>query len=358
MVKKNVWTLSADETHCAARRRLWCAKIESHHMFEVVVICLIFMSCASLAVEGPSCQAVEVADGSLQADVGLEDSLDDCTAYKYRHHFMFIRYSVYGVFILEMMLCSVSRGFMMTSCKTVGPYLGNNICRIDFLIICIITFCMMDTTDSKGLRFVRSMSPSVGLVRHQHIKNILNSLASSLPALFVVSVPIIFLMAMLAIVGVDLFGNGQMKRCVLENNVLSYLGDGDYLSYNITQCHAEAISNGGQIVEGNDFPVGGVFTWANPELDFDNAIHGIKALLAAATAGVMPTQNVVMEVSQSIYTSAKCVHCAHTIFHMPTRCVCFVDPRPWATTGTGCVQVKPVLFCGFPLDIHFFSHEP
>ena len=305
---------------CACCCRLFCAKIESHYIFEIVVICLILLSCASLAIEGPSCQREQMDAGTSQlkslSSAGVNslqnlnasgfldvkasaapEAADECTANKYRLYFDLISYSVYGIFFLEMLLCSVSRGFIMTACTTCRPYLRNNICRVDFVILLIMSFCMMDTTGSKGLHFIKVISPAAGLVRHKHIQNITKSFASSLPMLFVVSVPIMFLMAMLAIVGVDLFGDGQMKRCVLEKDILSYLGDEEFLGYNITECHTAALRNGGNIVAGNgNFPVGGKLTWANPPLHFDNALYGIETLLAAATAGVMPTQQVVIEI--------------------------------------------------------------
>ena len=46
------------------------------------------------------------------------------------------------------------------------------------------------------------------------------------------------------------------------------------------------------------FPSGGGYKWANPPLHFDDALHGLQLLLSAASAGVMPSQNIAFDVSE------------------------------------------------------------
>ena len=82
----------------------------------------------------------------------------------------------------------------------------------------------MEQDGDKGLRFIRSIAPSASLIRDRHVKKIIKSFTKSLPGCATVAVPIVFMMCMMSILGVDIFGNGQMKRCVNEDDVLSYLG--------------------------------------------------------------------------------------------------------------------------------------
>jgi hypothetical protein len=88
-----------------------------------------------------------------------------------------------------------------------------------------------------------------------------------------VSLPILFLMAMLSIVGVDLFGDGQMMRCLDKDNGLSFLDED--LPYNQSQCGHKSTT-----------------VWKNPPWSFDNAVDGMISLCKAASVGVMPIQNV------------------------------------------------------------------
>ena len=75
------------------------------------------------------------------------------------------------------------------------------------------------------------------------MKKIIKSFTKSLPGCATVAVPIVFMMCMMSILGVDIFGNGQMKRCVNEDDVLSYLG-GEFTVFSSDQhCHRRTYSH-------------------------------------------------------------------------------------------------------------------
>ena len=285
--------------------RIFAAKVESHDYFELFIITLVLINCAGIALEGPSCNSggsldinslsndliisaltesgAELANvtetgANITSDCIAADcfaSSGDCIAELYMTEFDILAGVILGAFYLELILRSISRGFILKS-GNVTPFLGHGYNQVDICIIIICTFSHVVNKDSLGvwghaIRLLGSMAPAATLVRSRALRKILTSFGSSLPMVGVVSVPIVFLMMMLSLVGVELFGRGQFQRCMLASDHLSFLDDD--LDLNQTECEA---------IDGLE--------WVNPPWNFDNALSGTASLLKASSAGVMNMQ--------------------------------------------------------------------
>eukprot|EP01043_Picozoa_sp_COSAG02_P024531 COSAG02_NODE_1343_length_13161_cov_12.669959_1_plen_3095_part_00 len=256
--------------------RVVCARVGHHVYFEIVMISLICMSCISVAIEGPGC-----ADGDQLASDGSDIQSVECPENELKPIFTAVRYLILGGFILELLLRSVSGGFMLKSGPS-RPYLANKQNLIDFVIILVIlgTYSVdkwMRNADeySRSIGLVRAMAPMFSLVRNRPLRNIFHAFSHALPLIATVMLPIVFLMAMMSVVAVDLFGHGKFRRCMATGNMISYLDGEDHDGYNQTECLIASAR--GLDVE-----------WINPPFNFDNAYAGIVTLFKAATAGFMP----------------------------------------------------------------------
>ena len=70
---------------------VFVSQVESHRMFEIVVVTLIVLSLGSLAVEGPTCQkaAIEAASSSLDLTVAETSSWEDANTSVRRALFLY-----------------------------------------------------------------------------------------------------------------------------------------------------------------------------------------------------------------------------------------------------------------------------
>ena len=95
-----------------------------------------------------------------------------------------------------MVLKAVSRGFFLRSAhNNAQPYLVEN--RLDFVIIIIVCTTTYFLESDTATRLARSMTPLATLVRIPSVAKILRPFSQALPMIGVVSLPILFLMAIL-----------------------------------------------------------------------------------------------------------------------------------------------------------------
>jgi hypothetical protein len=283
--------------------RIFCATIESHPLFEGLIVSMVLLSCFSIAIEGPSCKDTEkdvvvnisgtvdgidlsqvIGTSDTDADMDPEDN--ECIALKYKLYFETLNIFILALFYVELIFRSISRGFVQTS-GTMTPFLRSGYNQVDMLIIIVCTSAYVtkagveeegDMHSMVGL--IQSLIPTATLIRNKNLRRILGSFAASLPMIAVVCVPIIFMMCMMSIVGVDLFGRGKMARCVLESDVLSYMDDYEWITFNITVCEG---------VDG--------LQWQAPPYNFEDAFAGVNTLLKCATVGVVPVQQMVRDIT-------------------------------------------------------------
>ena len=124
--------------------RVFCARVERSVYFEAVMISLICLSCISVAIEGPGCDSlsldvlpVAALAAAASADASAEVAAVECPKNALEGVFVAVGYLVLGALILELVLCSISRGFLLKSGPS-RPYLRNKQNLVDFLIILVI----------------------------------------------------------------------------------------------------------------------------------------------------------------------------------------------------------------------------
>ena len=310
--------------------RVFACKIESHKNFEVTVLVAILISCLAMTTK-KQCMSVGNLLGinetlmeemaNMANDTGMfelggrdEKSVGECEGGFDR--VALIQATVLFVFYVELVLRSISRGFALKAGPR-APYLRSGMNQIDFMIIVICTSTRIilpgieDPNQRTYVEMLQSMAPMMSLVRHRGLRKIFGAFKSALPLIAVVSVPIVFLMGILGFIGVEIFGQGQLMQCMpLPDSLVAhqldekfpdsyceggtcnpsrtvgntYLDDSEYASLNQTECY-DAQKNGAFV------------EWKAPPFGFDNAFEGVITLLKAATAGVMPIQNVAIMVT-------------------------------------------------------------
>ena len=332
--------------------RMICCKIENHLFFEITIISIILLSCVALAMAKPCVEMDEdddsnSTDGSGSWEEGTGGAGGEFAACDREDPWTVfadvVRVLVLIIFYTELILRSISRGFLSVSGPS-KPYLRRGFDQIDFVIILICTWSEIKITDFDGndqqyVKMIRSMAPMVSLVRNRGLRSVFYSFRNALPLIAVVSLPILFLMGMMSIVGVDLFGSTQMMQCMprpgtvwdpeLEPTETKLVNGEIYTSYYkdsvVDACGGEMCT---VYVAGDDMPsmeigtgylnddellgtpisernvteckelmlAGHPVEWKNPPFSFDHAFGGLLSLCKAATAGVMPIQNVAVNI--------------------------------------------------------------
>eukprot|EP01043_Picozoa_sp_COSAG02_P026014 COSAG02_NODE_1484_length_12382_cov_6.377758_2_plen_3395_part_00 len=180
--------------------RVGAARIETSPWFLRGMIGLIFTSMTLLALED-------------------EDVLESGT---WETRTKLVEYSVWLYFLAEMVLKSISSGFIFKSGPST-PYLGNQRNRNDFafVVLAAMTAVPSITTylraehgvQDRHLRLLRGMGPMVGLLQSREIRIVTGSFYSCLPGVATVMVPMIFVLLMFALLGFELY-NGRLRRCM------------------------------------------------------------------------------------------------------------------------------------------------
>jgi hypothetical protein len=213
--------------------RLLCAKIESHPLFDSVVMYMILFSCVVLAFESPD----------MKADFGV--------------YFDIFNLALLCLFYMEMLVKMVVHGAFRSSGPTL-PYYKNPLNRLDFFVLFVITCTYVLPLGGIGdagaagrvLRLVRVMMPMLELMRNDSLRALINTFALSLPAVGAIMCLLSILLAVFGIVGVEYFG-GRLYRCVYADDLYNVVPLEEV--HNRTQCEARDDA-----------------LWRNPAWDFDN----------------------------------------------------------------------------------------
>lgn len=182
--------------------RVGAAKIETNPWFLRGMIGLIFTSMIVLALED-------------------EDRLEAGTS-MWAESTKLMEYAVWGYFVAEMVLKSISSGFIFKSGPST-PYLGNQRGRNDFAFVVLAGITQLPSitaylraehrVEDRHLRILRGLGPMVGLLQSYEIRIVTGSFYMCLPGVATVMVPMIFVLLMFALLGFELY-NGRLRRCM------------------------------------------------------------------------------------------------------------------------------------------------
>lgn len=227
-----------------------------------------------------------------------------------------MEYTVYGYFVAEMVIKSISSGFISKSGPS-APYLGHQRGRNDFIFIVLATLTQMpnvvtfleDEYDLEGrhLRIIRGLGPMVGLLNSGGIRTVMGSFYSCLPGVATVMVPMLFVLVMFALLGFELY-NGLLLRCECpppnvnattggdEVSGMDWCnGGGAAVSCNDTATYFDGDDCFGYGVDSIDFiPINNRtgcdlrgYQWSNPRIEgnYDDVITAMITLFKGSTTG-------------------------------------------------------------------------
>eukprot|EP01043_Picozoa_sp_COSAG02_P000474 COSAG02_NODE_8_length_60691_cov_104.994752_40_plen_2944_part_00 len=252
--------------------RIGCAGVQGHPIFRNTILVLIFVSCLTLAIEGPD-------NGPVRQNYG--------------EYFDAISAIVLFAFLVEAALKIVIHGFYYSS----GPsksYLQTKMNRVDFLIIvvCVIGYLpwigdQLQGGWAKSLRVVRVLTPLVNLTKSPEILLVVMSFLRSIPDTSVIILPLFLMAVVFAVVGQEWFGGSlgechasctvvTESRCIAAANIAESVD----VSLNIDSA-ADKLLNLESCVK-----AGG--TWVSEMFNFDNTLGGVSLLFVALADGVHP----------------------------------------------------------------------
>eukprot|EP01046_Picozoa_sp_COSAG06_P000706 COSAG06_NODE_20_length_33882_cov_18.856969_18_plen_2148_part_00 len=235
--------------------RLSCARIESSHYFEDVIMWYVMASCFIIAFESPE----------LMDEYGL--------------YFDLFNAALLALFYTQMGIRMIVHGVVRTSGPTL-PYVKNPLNRLDIFVIVVVTMTYI-LPSHRVLRLVRVMVPLLELLRNDSLRTLIQTFALSLPAVGAILALLSILFAVFGIVGVEYFG-GRLYRCVYADSTYDRIPD----VANRTEC------------ELRDDAV-----WENPPWDFDNIFSAGAALfymcINSGWAEIMDSTLDITDVDQS-----------------------------------------------------------
>jgi hypothetical protein len=211
----------------------------------------------------------------------------------FHDYFRWAEYSVLLCFFLELIIKSITSGFLFNAGPTT-PYLRKTLNRLNFVAFIVLTDSFTDwvglTDDDRQKQLVRGLVPMVALLSHPGIGTVITSFVKSLPGIVTVLTPTVFVGMMFSVVGVEYFG-GSFKRCVCPDT-------GEVV-------HGELQCNGSRtapVITGADCRDRG-YDWINPPGlgHFDNTVAGLMTLWKLATSGYVATQELAMDVKRTTY---------------------------------------------------------
>lgn len=180
-------------------------RIVTHSIFETLSIFLILMNTIFMGFEQSSSSIqISNSEGFLSIDEGAVET------------FFVVAYTV------EMMMKIVGMGFLFNS----NAYLRSGWNVLDFVIIVSSLFLEMvpniESLNISALRTLRVLRPLRTISNIQSLKNILATIASSLPYLLDIAIVISFFFLIMAIAGLQLFSGVLKHRCMrTETGVLN-----------------------------------------------------------------------------------------------------------------------------------------
>ena len=216
--------------------RLQCARIESHHFFDDIVMYMVLISCFVIAFESPE----------LLRDYGM--------------FFDIFNLSLLALFYVEMLIRMVVHGAVKKSGPTL-PYVRNPLNRLDLFVIIVVTLSYilpLGGGAGRAMRVLRVLAPLLELMRNDSLRILINTFVLSLPAVGAIMFLLLILFAVFGIVGVEYFG-GRLYQCVYEDDPYSVVPLEEVS--NKTQC----LARDGTL-------------WSNPPYNFDNIFSAFVAL--------------------------------------------------------------------------------
>ena len=205
--------------------RLFCAKVSTSHIWNVLWVTILTVASAAVAARSKGMKEAMNSDEPVVGDVSRGEILSSLL--------LGLEILVVAMFVLEMLLKSVSSGFVLQG-GAVEPYLrdSNNCADFVFLIfyaLSFVPFFHAETVEtnmdgstqgfeqpassidsyfklSEGNRvLLRNMGPLVGLLQNRPIRTIILYFRDASSSVFSVTVPIIFMLVVFSIAGVELF---------------------------------------------------------------------------------------------------------------------------------------------------------
>lgn len=230
--------------------RLKCAKIQESKRFGQVITILILFSCVSLALEGP------------------QDAQSGFVAEYFGHIFEAINLLVLTAFSVEALLKVIVHGFYFESGPT-RPYLQTKMNAMDFVIIvvCVLTYVPdmpIAGPWARALRLARVITPLLNLTTKPEIKIVVLSFIRAIPDAAVVLLPLVLMVLVFSIVGVEWFG-GTLQGCIqIEQPFVQLHGMMD----NRTLCEATP-----------------GYHWRPNVFSFDDSVSGMATIFTAIADG-------------------------------------------------------------------------
>eukprot|EP01052_Picozoa_sp_SAG31_P010548 SAG31_NODE_580_length_13940_cov_16.175349_10_plen_2543_part_00 len=305
--------------------------IVSGKLFWVVWVVVIVMACLSVSFQN--------ADLTYEMDMYRSFGCTNCTAINnhepsqcarqqfcrgqiYYYAFSSLEVVVVLLFAMEAVAKSIACGFTSRSGPTIA-YLrdNNNIGDFMFLVAYVSSHVSWVTRelhlDATSITLIRNLGPMIGLLQVDSIRIVLNGFAAALPGVLVLCVPVLFLLLVFSIVGVEFYG-GRTQRCCCSLDaripVLSSSDESIFAcapDYNETYLHtllftpdydaavAHTASSPIAINQIQCNKLGHSFAWQNdPNVGgFDNVFDGIQFLYVALTSGYIPSMHMLQDTS-------------------------------------------------------------
>ena len=237
--------------------RLTCAYIQEHPQFQRTITILIIFSCASLAAEGRG-EAVESQNW-------IQDNVPHVFG---KDVFWWVNILVLLAFTVEAGFKMVIHGFLFSSGPT-HAYLQSRMNQLDFIIVilCIavyLPFVPIAGPWARALRVGRVITPMMNLSKNPDIALVILSFVRAIPDTGIVLLPLVLLMLVFSIVGVQWFG-GATTYCIADIDPLVSL----QIS---TKSACENMTTSPH-------------SWVSPKFSFDNTLVGMATLMLGFTDG-------------------------------------------------------------------------
>ena len=236
--------------------RKLCVFLTENWVFDLLIMGCIVASCLVLAWEGPP---------GKMASSGNKETFDQ------------INMSFCVIFAVEALMKIVALGFMFRTDPVKLPYFKDTLNRLDFFVVCVISFSYLmvifdagsDDSSAMGrsLRILRVLTPLRVAMRSERMRIIIRAfLLAVLPASAVFGVVMMFLV-MFATVGTELF-SGMLRRCCECSDSLEVVRA--MTNGTIIETQAQCLFDEGHC-------------WENPAYNFDTTMDSLQTLFKTMT---------------------------------------------------------------------------
>ena len=235
--------------------RKLCIFLTENWVFDLLIMGCIVASCFVLAWEGPP---------GKMASSGFKETFDQ------------VNMIFCAIFAVEAAMKIVALGFIFRTDPIKAPYFKDKLNRLDFFVVCVISFSYImvyfdagsDASSSMGrsLRILRVLTPLRVAMRSERMRIIIRAfLLAVLPASAVFGVVMMFLV-MFATVGTELFAD-KLRRCCDCSDPLKVV---------------RAMRNG-TLIENQAQCMFDEYCWDNPAYNFDTTMDSLQTLFKTMT---------------------------------------------------------------------------